>query len=235
MVGRAGRAGFNESGESILICSALDNIRVTELLCSPMDEVCSQMIDSDKQAIGSLVLSAIGLNLAATRADLQKLLAHTLLKVQETRIGVNISEEVNEILAKLIKSKAIQPKDTDSNKSKNSSVEIELDSSTLQDPHSTKMIQLSQKVVVLKPSTQLEVSQMGKASFKSGINLVRSKVVHSDLEKAQRSLVLVDYLHLLYIVTPMDDNAPAIDASIFYSKVCIAIPKLEKMHLLFTN
>lgn len=56
MVGRAGRAGYGESGESILICTEKDNQRVCELLTSPMDEVISQMSSCDSRALEAMIL-----------------------------------------------------------------------------------------------------------------------------------------------------------------------------------
>lgn len=56
MVGRAGRAGFGETGESIMLCSLEDNQKVCELLCSPMDEVISQMAHFDSRALEAMIL-----------------------------------------------------------------------------------------------------------------------------------------------------------------------------------
>lgn len=43
MVGRAGRAGFGEVGESILICEKQDLPKVRKLFISPMDQTLSRM------------------------------------------------------------------------------------------------------------------------------------------------------------------------------------------------
>lgn len=220
MVGRAGRAGFGETGESILICAARDNVQVKELLCLPMDEVSSQMPLNDARILGTMMLSAIGLDLATTRLELQKMATFTLLNVQSNRSGVNLPKLVDDIIANLLKSKALTTKTDGIDISNRTEIECELQKS--QNSGFRNEITLSQKKIVLKPSTKLVVSQMGKSSFKSGIDLDRSKIVYKDLVQAQRSLVLIDYFHLLYIVTPFDENSAAPDSRIFYSKVSSA-------------
>lgn len=218
MVGRAGRAGFGENGESILICSPRDNQQVLQLLISPMDEVMTQIHQSDAGVLSSLVLSAIGLGMATTRTELQKLVSHTLLHVQATRLDVNPSKLIDEIISRLIKSKALVTKaDKDRKLTSDSNTSM----SPSQETSFYHEIPLSQKKVILKPSTQLEVSILGKASFKSAIDLNRAKIVYSDLQQAQKSLVLLDYFHLLYIVTPFDDKIATSlpDRQLFYTKV----------------
>lgn len=234
MVGRAGRAGFGENGESILICTARDNQQVTQLLCSPMDEVISQMATANSTALDTLILSSIGLNIANTRTELQKVLKKTLYSAQSQRLGYDTVKTTDDIISKLLKAKSITLDANQTDKSRSGVANAdELARSQTENHSFHQEIPLSQKTIILKPSTKLVVSAYGKSSFKSGIDLNRSKIVHKELQQAQRSLVLLDYFHLLYIVTPFDDNNTNVmpDRAIFYNKVSISecTPALSKI------
>lgn len=229
MIGRAGRAGFGETGESILICAERDNAQVTKLLCSPMDEACSQLHLNEGRGLSALLLSAVGLDLAKTRTELQELAKHTLMYVQATRSNTNVSKIIDEKITKLIRSKALQLKTATRENGVNTSVELGL-TGTQCSPNGTFRLPLTQKTVVLKPSTKLEVSSLGMSSFKSGIDLDKLKIIYASLRQAQRSLVLIDYFHLLYLVAPADDNNSyhtQPDPTIFNSKVNLTIHHLE--------
>lgn len=131
---------------------------------------------------------------------------------------VNPRSLTNDIIEKLIRSKAI----TNAEDIKAEVVGPATSSQSTQDLSFYKDISLSQKKrMVLKSSTKLQVEMIGKSSFKSGIDFNRSKIVYSELQKAQQSLVLLNYFHLMYIVTPYDDyNPPQLpDRNIFYNKV----------------
>lgn len=215
MIGRAGRAGFGSYGESILICAARDNEKVTQLLCSPMDEVISQMQSNDSRALETLILSSIGLNIASTRAEIQKLVSSTLFNAQAIRLEYDPKAAIDKIITRLIKSKSVT-----------AIADIKNVTQNVLDQSFRPEITLSQKKVILKLSTKLEVSTMGKSSFKSGIDLKRAKIVHHELQVAQKSLVLLDYFHLLFIVTPFDDNNFSVlpDRQLFYTKVIVFLP-----------
>jgi len=60
------------------------------------------------------------------------------------------------------------------------------------------------QVVVVKNDSKLEISQLGKAAIKGGLDLGKALVLYGDLIQAQCSLVLFTGLHLMYLVTPYD-------------------------------
>lgn len=214
MIGRAGRAGFGDSGESILIFSANDNLRVTELLFSPMDDVISQLPLNDGKALSSLLLSAVGLEIANCKAEIVNLFNYTLLHVQANRLKIDVTKLINSQIHRLFSSKALAVSKND-----DSAVGLSLNSSN--NSSAADEIQLTQNKVILRAKTKLEVSKIGKSAFKSGIDLDRVKIVQANLLRAQQNLVLSDHLHLLYLVTPYENNANFVDkpdAQIFYNK-----------------
>lgn len=167
--------------------------------------------------------SAIGLNIASCQAELQKFVGRTMFSIQQCRFSdINVKSLTNDIIEKLIRSKAITP-------AADSNAQIISQNTSSQSPNESSFyneIGLSQKKrIILKSKTKLQVELLGKSSFKSGIDFNRSKIVYADLQKAQQSLVLLDYFHLLYIVTPFDEcNPPAMpDRQIFYNKVQIIV------------
>lgn len=76
----------------------------------------------------------------------------------------------------------------------------------------------SSPLVVIKASSELEISPMGRAAVRACVDLKKARILYEDLRNAQRGLVMLDYLHLLYIVTPPDVNIfPKL--ILFYDKV----------------
>lgn len=80
MVGRAGRAGLSEVGQSILICEQRDMDRVRLLLNAPMDETISKFSYNDWKGLKTLILSCISLNISNTRRGLQNIAGKCKLK-----------------------------------------------------------------------------------------------------------------------------------------------------------
>ncbi|KAG7263721.1 hypothetical protein CRUP_017692 [Coryphaenoides rupestris] len=50
----------------------------------------------------------------------------------------------------------------------------------------------------------LEVTKLGRATYKSSVDLSQCDVLYRDLSKSLESLMLHSHLHLLYLVTPYD-------------------------------
>lgn len=229
MVGRAGRAGLcGDVGESILICSPKDNIKVGRLLCSPMDEAASSLHESSAKGIETMILSAIGLGLAVTRSELVALVDTTLMAVQANRLDINTKEITNQVLSKLFRCKTLSIQST-MPFSPNVSLEVVCSSQEQEKPQPATTTGRSKTSVRLKPSTQMEISSMGRASFKSAFDLAKANTIYNDLVQAQQGLVLVSHLHLLYVITPYEPSDVNITpiSSVYYAQYL----KLDKNQL----
>uniref|UniRef100_A0A6Q2Z9L9 Helicase POLQ-like n=1 Tax=Esox lucius TaxID=8010 RepID=A0A6Q2Z9L9_ESOLU len=83
MVGRAGRAGIDTHGESILIIQDKDK----ELLVSAPMEICkSNLMYDNGKGVLSLILSLIGLNITNSLQQVMDFMRGTLLSVQEKQL-----------------------------------------------------------------------------------------------------------------------------------------------------
>ncbi|KOX69175.1 Helicase POLQ-like [Melipona quadrifasciata] len=172
MVGRAGRAGMGNIGESILICKNSELEKVIELLRSKMDDSLSTIHVERDRGIHNLILSAILLRIATTRLELHKIAKKTLLNIQQKRLNVNIKQIVDETLSEFIKANVMKIKRKEKNFDK------------------------------FKPNIKL--CSLGRAAMKACINMQCAYTLYQDLKKAQEHLILIDHLHLLYLVTPYD-------------------------------
>ncbi|XP_058272403.1 helicase POLQ-like isoform X2 [Hemibagrus wyckioides] len=86
MVGRAGRAGIDSLGESIVILQDRDKERVKQLVCAPVENCYSNLLHDGSHGLLSLILSLIGLEITCTVEQVQEFMSRTLLSVQETRL-----------------------------------------------------------------------------------------------------------------------------------------------------
>ncbi|XP_072310249.1 helicase POLQ-like isoform X2 [Eucyclogobius newberryi] len=91
MVGRAGRAGIDTAGESILILQEKEKKMAKSLVCAPVENCYSNLMHDDGKGILSLILSLIGLNITTSFVQLKDFLSGTLLSVQETQLCVKKS------------------------------------------------------------------------------------------------------------------------------------------------
>ncbi|CAG2061041.1 unnamed protein product [Timema podura] len=204
MVGRAGRAGMGSSlGESILVCKNTDIDKVRELVHSSMDQCVSSLAQGDASGMRSLLLSAIGQGMATSLADLHQLVKRTLLSVQATRLGVDLTALVDSTLVGLFREGALRV----CNQQADVSVCLSGDN-----------VSQTNKKLKLRQDTPLSVSRLGRAAIKGCMDLYvvgtsvftgcmdlkKARLLYEDLLQAQASLVLLTCLHLLYLVTPYD-------------------------------
>lgn len=201
MVGRAGRAGYGENGESILIFAPKDRERVQNLLHSPMDEALSSLHYYNGEGIKNLILSLVGLNIATTRSQILAFMSKTLMAVQAERLEINVNKITNKTISSLFKLGALTTKE----ESKKIAETITENSIILSQSQTENKPQTNtKKYLVISRNTCLAISKLGKAAARACINLKRAHMLYNDLLQAQSGLVLLNCLHILYLVTPYE-------------------------------
>ncbi|XP_043520738.1 helicase POLQ-like [Frieseomelitta varia] len=220
MVGRAGRAGMGNIGESILICKNNELEKVTELLRSKMDDSLSTIHVEKDRGINNLILSAILLRIATTRLELHKIAKKTLLNIQQKRLNVNIKQIVDETLSEFIKASVMKIKKEEKNFDKfKPNISVAFPSQDVSSNDTIKEIK-GKRTLKLTNETELELCSLGRAAMKACINMQCAYTLYKDLKKAQEHLILIDYLHLLYLVTPYDlISQIKLTGSIYYDVV----------------
>ncbi|XP_059510040.1 helicase POLQ-like isoform X2 [Stegostoma tigrinum] len=175
MVGRAGRAGLDTEGESILIAQEKDKKLVSNLISKPLEGCYSNLIHDNEKGIKDLLLSLIGLKVAQTLDQIVAFMAGTLLGVQQQQFfkGKSLLEVIEQALEPLMEKGLIKGKIS----SRSNEEEI---------------------------YPKLEVTKLGHATFKGSIDLAYCDTLNMDLKKGLEGLVLGNYLHLIYLVTPYD-------------------------------
>uniref|UniRef100_G3N8A4 Helicase, POLQ like n=1 Tax=Gasterosteus aculeatus aculeatus TaxID=481459 RepID=G3N8A4_GASAC len=162
MVGRAGRAGIDPVGESVLI---LQDAKT--LVCAPMEKCYSNLLRDGRRGLLSLILSLIGLNICSSVGRVMDFLCATLLCVQQEALcaETSLKEEVQRCVD-LLKDKDLVTE--------------------------TAHVQT------------LQVTKLGRATFKGSVDLSYSDLLYKDLSKGLEGLLLNSCLHLVYLVTPYD-------------------------------
>ncbi|XP_047930505.2 helicase POLQ-like isoform X2 [Anser cygnoides] len=104
MIGRAGRAGIDNAGESILIVQEKDKHLVQDLVTSPLENCYSNLLPEFTKGMQNLLLSLVGLRIAVTQEEVYNFLCHTLLGVQQQLLSKekSLSELVKDGLESLI-------------------------------------------------------------------------------------------------------------------------------------
>ncbi|KAM8854125.1 helicase POLQ-like isoform 2-T2 [Synchiropus picturatus] len=165
MVGRAGRAGIDAIGESVLVLQDKDKIMAKSLVCAPMEECLSNLLADGGQGLLTLVLSIIGLKMAQTLEQVRHFFRGTLLFVQQAAL---------------------------------------CSPSSLWEVVDQSLERLKEKGLITVSSGTLQVTDLGRASFKGSVDLSHSDQLYRDLSCGLEGLLLNSYLHLLYLVTPYE-------------------------------
>ncbi|XP_062963987.1 helicase POLQ-like isoform X2 [Cynocephalus volans] len=174
MIGRAGRAGIDTMGESILILQEKDKQQVLELISRPPENCYSCLVQEFTKGIQTLCLSLIGLKVATNLDDICHFMNGTFFGVQQKILlkEKNLLEITVESLRHLTE-KGLLQKDT-LFKSKE------------------------------EHQYNFHITKLGRASFKGTIDLAYCDILYRDLKKGLEGLVLESLLHLIYLTTPYD-------------------------------
>ncbi|XP_025900453.1 helicase POLQ-like [Nothoprocta perdicaria] len=115
MIGRAGRAGIDSAGESILIAQEKDKQLVQDLISSPLENCYSNLLPEFNKGIQSLLLSLVGLKIAATLEEIYSFMCHTLLGVQQQLLSKEKSlwDIIKEGVENLIESGLVKGKSSE--------------------------------------------------------------------------------------------------------------------------
>ncbi|XP_012875683.1 PREDICTED: helicase POLQ-like isoform X2 [Dipodomys ordii] len=174
MIGRAGRAGIDTIGESILIMQEKDKQQVLELISKPLENCYSHLVQEFNKGIQSLFLSLIGLKIATNLSDIYQFMNGTLFGVQQKILLKDKSLwEVTIESLRYLTEKGLLQRETVCNS------EEEL-------------------------QCNFHITKLGRASFKGTIDLAYCDILYRDLKKGLEGLVLESLLHLIYLTTPYD-------------------------------
>ncbi|XP_043502834.1 helicase POLQ-like isoform X2 [Polistes fuscatus] len=235
MIGRAGRAGLGNIGESILICKSNELPKVKELLISKMDDSLSTLHIEKDRGINNLILSAILLSIATTRSELYTLIAKSLLSVQQKRLNIDIKKVMDETISLLFKNGILKTRNMDKCNIINS-ISIAIPSQESMSIENPEIIKKKPKIA-LTSTTKLELCNLGRAAMKAGIDLQCAYELYEDLKKAQKHLILTDHLHLLYLITPYNIiNQIRLIESVYYDTITkLSEAQMEIVRLIGIN
>ena len=123
MVGRAGRAGIDDSGESYLIVQPKDYAQVMKIVSGSYDACFSSLAavltqdlkdahangfdGDDRKCMKRLVLSCVGLEITQSRKSIASFLSKTLLHVQQDKLGIDVVVFADKAIQDLVTAKLI--------------------------------------------------------------------------------------------------------------------------------
>ncbi|XP_045675927.1 helicase POLQ-like isoform X2 [Phyllostomus hastatus] len=186
MIGRAGRAGIDSVGESILILQEKDKQQVLELISRPLENCYSHLVQEFTKGIQTLFLSLIGLKIATNLGDIYHFMSGTFFGVQQKF---------------LLKEKSLWEITVESLRYLTEKGLLQKNTIFTEKGH-------TQKDAIYKPEEWFQfsfhITKLGQASFKGTIDLAYCDILYRDLKKGLEGLVLESLLHLVYLTTPYD-------------------------------
>ncbi|CAG9801302.1 unnamed protein product [Chironomus riparius] len=185
MIGRAGRAGKSEKGDSILMCDKKDFEKVANMLTSKMEDTFSAYL-KDTKYVKELIINLIGTGLCKNFEELHDYSKCMLSRVQQDRFDMDMKTIFIDKLKELLEAGQLNQK-FQSKKSKRPSI-----------------LTCLQDQIVVYAEDHFEINKVGKAAVKSGMTYEDASQLHIDLTIAHTSLVLSQCLHLMYIVAPKE-------------------------------
>ena len=207
MIGRAGRKGVDESGESILICKQKERSKVVALLKSAPKPVTS-CLGSSKDATNG---ASGGELTAMKRAILEGVSSATATKMAEIEAYASCT-----LLSAELKEKAIMIKSPGKSPSKKDLTQtllrltldfllkndfINIRQSRAPHPEAQPSDPLPPPAALGGESCQYFATQLGMATVASALSPDEALVVFSELRKARKSFVLENELHIIYLVS----------------------------------
>ncbi|XP_047575691.1 helicase POLQ-like isoform X2 [Lutra lutra] len=203
MIGRAGRAGIDSVGESILILQEKDKQQVSELISRPLENCYSHLVQEFTKGIQTLFLSLIGLKIATSLDDICHFMGGTLFGVQQKILLKEKSlREITVEWLRYLTGKGLLQKDA-VDKSKE---EIEY---------------------------SFHITKLGRASFKGTIDLAYCDILYRDLKKGLEGLVLESLLHLIYLTTPYDMASQCVPDWMIYFRQKVDKDIVNRLYLSF--
>ncbi|XP_009578523.1 PREDICTED: DNA polymerase theta, partial [Fulmarus glacialis] len=196
MAGRAGRKGVDTEGESILVCKPSERSKGTALLQGSLKPVCSCLLRREGEGVASsmkrAILEIIVGGVANTPDDVQTYASCTLLasSLKESKRGNEKAQD------------------------KAQTGPIEACVAWLLENEFIQVLDSSNdaKAKVYHPT------HLGSATLSSSLSPTEAMEIFADLQRAMKSFVLENDLHIVYLITPVYEDWTTID---WYQFFCL--------------
>ncbi|XP_019619912.1 PREDICTED: DNA polymerase theta-like [Branchiostoma belcheri] len=195
MAGRAGRKGVDSQGESVLVCKERERSKATTLIRSGLSPVHSCLHRETGQDVSSsmkrAILEIIAGGVARSPADVERYASCTMLAAgmsDVTSDNTSTDSAIHACIQFLLEHEFIRLQE----------VQAEADTPS--------------------PSQEYQPTQLGSATLSSALSPDEALVVFADLQRAMKSFVLENELHILFQVTPIYTDWPNLD---WYQYLCL--------------